>query len=133
MVDIWNVIISWMKPSPLPLKWYFLYHPPLSVAYSSFSWVDWRDFVGFWEKVFAHSFLKIHQLKCLTIYVLKIKRHKLSSIFYGDPDLKWLAINKIMYKNKFMRLDVNQKSWWWKEYKELPRKVLSQLEMRIET
>lgn len=37
-----------------------------------------------------------------------------------------------MYKNKFMRLDVNQKSWWWKEYKELPRKALSQLEMRIE-
>lgn len=37
-----------------------------------------------------------------------------------------------MYNNKFMRLDVNQKSWWWKEYKELPRKALSQLEMRIE-
>lgn len=60
--------------------------------------------------MFAHSFLKIRQLKCLTIYLLKIKRLKLPSVFYVDPVLKWLASNTIKYKNKLLGLVVNQRS-----------------------
>lgn len=52
----------------------------------------------FCEKVFADSFLKIYQLKYFTIYLLKIKRHKLAYVFCGDLDLKRWQSTKLSMK-----------------------------------